>query len=584
MKRTVVGISPASSPDTSHSMPCGTGYAPRMGGAPYRGGPGEASASGADETGLVADLIAQFADRLAFYRELVQNAIDAGSVSIGVRVVWDAGFAVVAVRDAGVGMSREVIEEQLLVLFRSGKEDRQDAIGKFGVGFVSVLAVDPEVVEVHSSTGDGEAHVLHLRRDQSWDLFEVDGATSAGTTVKLRVPMPVEAYGQFVADSRRALGRWCCHARVPIHFTASDAEGEPLAEDRIDRPLDLSDALVSVDASQGDFRIVAGVHRDGRSFAGFYNGGLMLYETADPLVGSLMFKVQAPHLEHTLSRDNVRRDAAYEKALREVRRVVQERLWPAVVDALVEAAEEDRRRYRALLDVLDPEMIEAQPGRWSFPVLAPIDGRRSVPAAERQGLYGRRRGPLIDALAARGVPVFDAEGLDEDELRSLSALVGRAGGSGRLIDAHALYTLLVPEAPAGYDEALLAGVGELLDRAARAPASIHFARVFGAGSRRCYLAGSKGPGDAGEDWLLDDAINADPLRLLLRPALVFDVAHPLVRAARGAMEVEPEVATAFLARAVLGGTGRLNDAVDDTLTEAALVDLLGLASLPGSIR
>ncbi|MBW2462128.1 MAG: ATP-binding protein [Deltaproteobacteria bacterium] len=155
-----------------------------MSGAPYRGGVGGPSASSPDETGLVADLIAQFADRLAFYRELVQNAIDAGSVSIGVRITWEPGLAVVAVRDVGVGMSRDVIEEELLVLFRSGKEGQEDAIGKFGVGFVSVLAVDPEVVEVHTSTGDGAAHVLHLRRDQSWELFEVDGGTSAGSTVK----------------------------------------------------------------------------------------------------------------------------------------------------------------------------------------------------------------------------------------------------------------------------------------------------------------------------------------------------------------------------------------------------------------
>ena len=53
----------------------------------------------------------------------------------------------VAVRDRGEGMTRDIIENQLLVLFRSTKEKDDTKIGKFGIGFASVLAPDPEVVE-----------------------------------------------------------------------------------------------------------------------------------------------------------------------------------------------------------------------------------------------------------------------------------------------------------------------------------------------------------------------------------------------------------------------------------------------------
>ncbi len=543
-----------------------------MGGAPYRGGVGAPSASSPDETGLVADLIAQFADRLAFYRELVQNAIDAGSVSIGVRIAWEPGTCVVSVRDVGVGMSREVIEEELLVLFRSGKEGQEGAIGKFGVGFVSVLAVDPEVVEVHTSTGDGTAHVLHLRRDQSWDLFEVDGGSTAGSTVKLRIPMASDTYGQFVADSDNALERWCCHARVPIHLTASDLEGEMLIDERIDRPLDLEGALVSVDVSDGDTQLVVGLHPDGESFAGFYNGGLMLFETTDSLVGPVMFKVQDAHLEHTLSRDNVRRDAAFARALRRVREAVQKQLSAAVIDALVHAASSDRRRYRALIDAVHPKLIDATAKQWRFPVLSPIRGRASVEGSALRGLYATTRGPLIDALAAKGVPVLDAEGLDDAGLDALGRLVSHAVGV-RPRDAYLAFTAVLPVPLEGYDDALLSALADLLETVARAPSSVHFARLVGVRADRFCIAG----GTPADPWILEDETADDPLRLIARPALVLNADHALCRAARAAMEIEPEVAVAFLARAVLVQTGRLNEKADEALTTAALTGLLGTA-------
>ena len=83
-------------------------------------------------------------------------------------------------------MTRDILENQLLVLFRSTKEHDRTKIGKFGIGFVSVLAPNPEVVVVNTAR-EGRRLSLHLYRDLSYELFDAGPATQTGTTCE-RVP------------------------------------------------------------------------------------------------------------------------------------------------------------------------------------------------------------------------------------------------------------------------------------------------------------------------------------------------------------------------------------------------------------
>ena len=69
-------------------------------------------------------MVRQFADVFAFVRELVQHGIDAGATAIEVTVDRAAdGVTSVRVADDGCGMTLDVIENALLVLFRSTKDD-----------------------------------------------------------------------------------------------------------------------------------------------------------------------------------------------------------------------------------------------------------------------------------------------------------------------------------------------------------------------------------------------------------------------------------------------------------------------------
>lgn len=88
---------------------------------PYRGSDNAAPVDAPRDAGIVGDVTAQFADIYAFYRELIQNAIDAGTPRVDVELQYNRADQrmVVEVRDRGEGMTRDIVENQLLVLFRS---------------------------------------------------------------------------------------------------------------------------------------------------------------------------------------------------------------------------------------------------------------------------------------------------------------------------------------------------------------------------------------------------------------------------------------------------------------------------------
>lgn len=538
---------------------------------PYRSVGWEERAEAPRDPGIVGDVIAQFADRYAFLRELVQNSIDAGTDSVEVRLHYapEERSMRVTVRDQGEGMTREIVEDQLLVLFRSTKEKDDSKIGKFGIGFASVLAPGPRLVVVQTSRG-GRRLTMHLHPDLTYQLFDGGAATRTGTSVELELAMASdEAAAELVEKSREALERWCRHAAVPIFFTAigvdTGASSEPSAQGqglRIDRPLALDGALAWVrdTTDEGKLLAVVGIAAAGAEpYAGFFNHGLMLHETAAPLLGRLSFKIQDPRLGHTLSRDDVRRDDRFHRALAFARQLAEQQLPAQVSAELRRAADEgELERYQALaLAALEAE-LELHDGEWVVPLIEPVMGRRSISisALGRRVWIAPRRSRLTALLARAGVPVL---ALDDQVLRQ--RLVERLASSGSpVVELEEELTLVQPIEPSAGEFVLLDELRLLLEAAHRAPSSLALARLEGAGAAELVIAGGikdamhvfpGGAPDAAstEPFALDrETIKRSPFARLRSSPLVLSAAHPLVKAA---CQGEPRLAASHLARAIL---------------------------------
>ncbi len=353
------------------------------------------------ETGPVAEMVRQFADPYAFVRELVQNSIDAGATSLTIRVERAGGIVTTAFQDDGAGMDRATIDGPLLTLFNSSKEGDSSKIGKYGVGFVSVFAIDPETVEV-DTWQNNQRHCVRLFRDHRYELEKLEPRPENGTVVTLHQSMDATSFDEHRRRMEIALSRWCRFAAVPIELASVDHDrSAEVTKRRIDNLLTVPSALY-VQAHRDNERIVVGPSAGSErfvattpaaddpangktTFAGFYNRGLTLFETDQPLhpkLSNVRLRVDSPLLRHTLSRDNVLRDRAFDNIVARAAKIVEGSLRRELASRLSRAArqlakaslpydEESVLSYVAFIEAASMAPLELQPEQIVFPLAAP---------------------------------------------------------------------------------------------------------------------------------------------------------------------------------------------------------------------
>ena len=272
------------------------------------------------------DLINQFSDPMSFFRELIQNALDAGSDMVDVDFEFEpsakdpnSGAMIVVVTDSGEGMDREIIDNKLTRLFSSGKDGDMTKIGKFGIGFVSVFAIDPDAVCVDTARA-GEAWRVLFDRSRNFKRLRLDQALE-GTTIRIIKNSTRAEFDKFVTRARQVIRYWCGHANGEV-IVAGELVTEPFG---LDAPLSVR--------YQDEFsHIHIGHQADGATLHGFFNGGLTLVQ-ADHNHGSAIadlvgvsFKVSSRYLEHTLTRDDVIKDGHFGKVVKKLQELARSEL------------------------------------------------------------------------------------------------------------------------------------------------------------------------------------------------------------------------------------------------------------------
>jgi len=457
---------------------------------------GKASRAGADEA--FQSLVHQFTDPMAFLRELVQNSLDAGATRIDVTFsfrpdaagkrkapVWvdgasldpdTPGVAEVRVVDNGEGMDERIIDDYLLTLFRSTKEDDLTKIGKFGIGFVSTFAVEPAAVVVRTGRA-GQWWRVVFGPDGGFAKYRLNEPVE-GTAVRVAKPMDARTFDDWRKRGRDTVAYWCAYAEADIRVDAGS----------ISKPFAL-EAPLAVQHEEPGSQLWLGLapakpRPDGqlqlKPEVTFCNRGLTLLTTDHvpgyPDLNGLSLLAKSRYLEHTLTRDNVLQDEHYHKLIRLVTTSVRERLRPELVAHM-------RRLARALSGDGEPEGPAPGPPNlsacWAYaglscmdaisalarqPVVPCLHGPPVAPAelGELCSLSGRvvwakRPDALTELLHDQGVEVVRATGR---QVAQLSQLYDLDFG-----EAHQLAATALPAELDADGLLLLTTVGGLLDQA-----------------------------------------------------------------------------------------------------------------------
>jgi hypothetical protein len=366
-----------------------------------------------DEAGLVIEevfenLVDQFSDPFTFYRELIQNAMDAGSNQIDVGCEYDEQTqrVTVTVADSGEGMSERTIEEQLTKLFSSTKEHDLTKIGKFGIGFVSIFAIQPECVLLDTGK-DGNFWRVVFPGTTTYLLYRLS-APVEGTTIRLFKRIPPVAWPEFLQRSEDTIRYWCGYSETQVNFN-----GRLLTQElAVDSPC-------SVEVRGPGTRAVIGMTSEALPEFGMYNHGLTLKQGREDLLPGLTFRIKSNYLEHTLTRDNVIVDKNYHKAMAILNRAAEHELVDALEAKVTSLCGQLPERLPELEELMQaaacwlshrPKLVKKIAPRPLFPTHH--HGRVSLRVLRSKGFlegaiyYDLVSGPVTEALAREDIPVL----------------------------------------------------------------------------------------------------------------------------------------------------------------------------------
>ena len=499
-------------------------------------------------------LVRQFSDPLACLRELVQNALDAGSRQIDIDICLQDGVMTLEVQDQGQGMDRQIIDTKLTRLFASSKDGDFTKIGRFGIGFVSVFALEPDAVCVDTGRG-GERWRVLFRKDRTFARIALEEPV-AGTRVRIIKAVSPEEYEALSTRALDVLRYWCKHVDGEIYFKGALVSG----------PLALEDTPIQVRHVEEGTEVLVGIAQDFRTFGGFYNKGLTLFEGTEGALPGLVFKVSSRYLEHTLTRDNVLHDDNFQKAMDIVHRLAGGPLVEALVarlgtDAHAWQALGARLRHNALpAAFFDRPLFPAEGGPLSIKAL-----RRHV--AKGRLFFARESNPLTRACHRDGAQVLwvGAHG------PAIGAAVTLACGQEPLdLERH----FVLPDPADATEEAAFAALrGPLLALLPEAKVAAlvpgHVPNVPEAVA--VAVAKLDEPTPMAEIGRLESGL------LARKRTLVVNLDHPAVAALLPSAAREPELCAWMLARLFLLWRAEAGRGADDGLDPAREAALLTLA-------
>ncbi|MBA2629157.1 MAG: molecular chaperone HtpG [Rickettsiaceae bacterium] len=198
------------------------------------------------EIGKVLNLMIHslYTNKEIFMRELISNSSDAcdklrylsqtdsrlldSNSEFKIVVSVDKDARTLTVRDTGIGMNRDDLNENLGTIARSGTQrfidqlsgdNKKDSnlIGQFGVGFYSSFMVADEITVTSRKAGEDKAYTWHSDGQGEYTVSDTDREFARGTEVVLHVKAEEESFVDHFRI-KHIIKSYSDHVAVPIYF------------------------------------------------------------------------------------------------------------------------------------------------------------------------------------------------------------------------------------------------------------------------------------------------------------------------------------------------------------------------------
>ncbi|MCS0789340.1 molecular chaperone HtpG [Cytobacillus firmus] len=195
---------------------------------------------------FLRELISNSSDAIdkIYYKALTDDSLTFDKDSYYIKVVPDKGNRTLTIKDTGIGMTKEELENNLGIIAKSGSlafkkeqeiKDGHDIIGQFGVGFYAAFMVADVVTVISKSLGSEQAY--------KWESHGAEGYTitpcekeAVGTDIILKIKENTEdeSFDEYLEEYRlkSIIKKYSDFIRYPIKMDVlikepkEDAENE----------------------------------------------------------------------------------------------------------------------------------------------------------------------------------------------------------------------------------------------------------------------------------------------------------------------------------------------------------------------
>lgn len=181
---------------------------------------------------FLRELISNASDAIdkLYFRSLTDQSVGLSREDFAIEIVADKTARTLTIRDNGIGMTREDLENNLGTIARSGSLDfkQQNAeaedvsiIGQFGVGFYSAFMVAGEITVTSKAFGSDEAYLWRSKGADGYTITPCDKAeTGTEIVLYLKDNTDDEKYDDYLEGYRitELVRRYSDYIRYPIRM------------------------------------------------------------------------------------------------------------------------------------------------------------------------------------------------------------------------------------------------------------------------------------------------------------------------------------------------------------------------------